>query len=172
MLTRVLPDTSEDADGNGAVAPDDDDDLMFSSSSGDSVKLHMLNPATWPEVLRLYLTQEDRLGLIEATHRTDCLEALERLKTSEYASLSAQHKLALLRLLCDEVSATKMMAGLMNDVNERRVAVLQKRNKEIAATARSVRDWLLLVVVVAAIVVAVYVCMFCVCAPACACREW
>lgn len=113
---------------------------MLTSHGADGIKLHMLNPATWPEVMRLYFTQEDKFSLIESTRRTHCIDALEHLRTTEYSELPMQDKLALLRLLCDEVSSTKMMSNLMNEVAHQRNKIMTKRHKELSHTDNQVRD--------------------------------
>jgi len=109
----------------------DDEDFMFAARGADNVNLSMLNPATWPEVIRLYLTQEDRFGILEALNRYQCMEAIERLKTMEYSMLRSDMKIAVLRVLCDEASGTNLMTKLMDQLADQNVQLRERCRKDL-----------------------------------------
>ena len=71
----------------------------------DVLMLANLNPLTWPELLRQYFTHEDEADLVEGAGDA-AAAALEKLRTSEYTSLTFEQKLAVLRLCLDAAAGT------------------------------------------------------------------
>lgn len=146
-LLRLILEQREGVSEDAADDDDDEDDFLFGDTAGDTEAvaptLALLSPLTWPEVLRLVLLHTPEGAEMAEVADPQGVAAVKALASKEYTDLTLDQRLAILRLLVDGATVTKVVAGVVQDRVKRREAILDSQRAEerkAAETARAKRE--------------------------------